>query len=99
MENPIKIAVDAMGGDNSPVKIIEGIEIHNSVSNNIFYNIFGNQTLIYPLIKILKFKKKIINYSYRVKLKIQIVLYQQQKKEDTSMWLSIESLKLMSQMQ
>ena len=40
MDNPIKIAIDAMGGDNSPEKVIKGIEIHSSVSKNIFYNIF-----------------------------------------------------------
>ena len=28
MINSIKIAVDAMGGDNSPEKVAEGIEIH-----------------------------------------------------------------------
>ena len=27
MSNKIKIAIDAMGGDNSPKKIIEGINI------------------------------------------------------------------------
>ena len=51
MNNPIKIAVDAMGGENSPLKIIKGIEIHNSDSNNVFYNIFGDQKIIEPLIK------------------------------------------------
>ena len=29
MDNPIKIAVDAMGGENSPEKVIKGIEIHS----------------------------------------------------------------------
>ena len=29
MNNPIIIAVDAMGGDNSPNKVIEGISIHS----------------------------------------------------------------------
>ena len=32
MQNLIKIAVDAMGGDNSPEKIIKGI-IHNHHKN------------------------------------------------------------------
>ena len=95
MENPIKIAVDAMGGDNSPVKIIEGIEIHNSVSNNIFYNIFGNQTLIYPLIKNSKIPEK--NYKIiHTESKIEDTdspLSAAKKGKDTSMWLSIESLK------
>ena len=34
MDNPIKIAIDAMGGDNSPEKVIKGIEIHNLTSKN-----------------------------------------------------------------
>ena len=54
MDNPIIIAVDAMGGDNSPSKVIEGISIHSKVSNNIKYKIFGNKNLIIPLIE--KFK-------------------------------------------
>ena len=38
----IKIAVDAMGGDNSPKKIIDGI-IHNHKSNkDVWYKIFGD---------------------------------------------------------
>ena len=49
MNNPIKIAVDAMGGENSPKKVIKGIEIHNKNSKNIFYNIFGNKKLIEPI--------------------------------------------------
>ena len=50
MINPVKIAVDAMGGENSPSKVIKGIEIHSLNSSNIFYNIFGNQNLIIPSI-------------------------------------------------
>tara|TARA_B100001121_G_C18130005_1_gene362935 strand:+ start:39 stop:152 length:114 start_codon:yes stop_codon:yes gene_type:complete len=30
MINPIRIAVDAMGGENSPYKVIKAIEIHKS---------------------------------------------------------------------
>ena len=43
MNNPIIIAVDAMGGDNSPNKVIEGISIHSKSSENINYKIFGNK--------------------------------------------------------
>ena len=57
MDNPIIIAVDAMGGDNSPSKIIEGISIHSKVSKNIKYKIFGNIDLINPLIEKYKFQK------------------------------------------
>ena len=42
MNNPIIIAVDAMGGDNSPDKVIEGISIHSKSSMDVKYKIFGN---------------------------------------------------------
>ena len=35
---------------NSPDKIINGIKLHNSKSNQIFYNIFGDRDLIQPII-------------------------------------------------
>ena len=37
MSELIKIAVDAMGGDNSPKKIIDGIILNNQTNKNIFY--------------------------------------------------------------
>ena len=40
MKKMITIAVDAMGGDNSPQKIIDGIELHNNNSKNVFYKLF-----------------------------------------------------------
>ena len=39
MSELIKIAVDAMGGDNSPKKIIDGIILNNQTNKNIFYKI------------------------------------------------------------
>ena len=59
MADLIKIAVDAMGGDGSPKKIIDGI-IHNSKSkSNIFFKIFGNREKIEKCINN-KIKKKYI---------------------------------------
>ena len=37
MNDPIKIAVDAMGGEDSPNKVISGVEIHHLSSRNTFY--------------------------------------------------------------
>jgi glycerol-3-phosphate acyltransferase PlsX len=51
MEKMITIAVDAMGGDNSPQKIIDGIELYNRNSKNIFYKIFGDKNIIDPIIQ------------------------------------------------
>ena len=50
MQNLIKIAVDAMGGDNSPEKIIKGM-IHNHHKNkNLFFRIFGSKNKILEIL-------------------------------------------------
>ena len=50
MSDLTKIAVDAMGGDGSPKKIIDGI-IHSHKSNKEnFFKIFGDKIKIEPLI-------------------------------------------------
>ena len=46
MKNPIVIAVDAMGGDNSPKKIIEGIELYHHKNKNIYFKLFGDKNQI-----------------------------------------------------
>ena len=51
MNDPITIAIDAMGGDNSPNKVIEGIKIFSKNSNETNYKIFGDKSLIEPLIE------------------------------------------------
>ena len=50
MSNKIKIAVDAMGGDNSPEKIIKGLSYHSKGTKDVTYNIFGDQEIINKLI-------------------------------------------------
>ncbi len=95
MNNPIKIAVDAMGGDNSPNKVIKGLDIHNKQSDNIYYNIFGNKKIIEPLIKNTNLKKEVykINHTENVIEDTDSPLSAAKKGKDTSMWLAIESLK------
>ena len=51
MTKPIIIAVDAMGGDNAPQKVLDGIELHHNKTENIFYNIFGNKESINSILK------------------------------------------------
>ena len=50
----IKIAVDAMGGDDSPNKVINGIIHHYDKNKNIFYKIFGDEQKIINFILITK---------------------------------------------
>ena len=95
MNNPIFVAVDAMGGDNSPNKVIEGIKLHSNSSADVFYKIFGNQELIYPLIKEYNLSKKrfeIIHTNDVVEGE-DTALSAAKRGKKTSLWLAIESLK------
>ena len=64
MKKKITIAIDAMGGENSPTKIIKGIEIHSLSTKDVFYNIFGDQKQIEPLIKKTKIFKSFKKNSF-----------------------------------
>ena len=95
MRDHITIAIDAMGGENSPDKTIEGISHHLKNSVNTFYLIFGNEKLINPLIK----KYKINSDKYKIIHTEKIIedtdtaLGAAKKGKDTSLWLAMESLK------
>ena len=95
MNKPIVISVDAMGGDNSPKKIIDGIELYQQKNINIFYKLFGDKNLIEKSLK----NKKIDNQSYEIIHTDDNVkdgdsaLTAAKRGKNTSMWLSIESVK------
>jgi len=94
MSDLINIAVDAMGGDGSPKKIIDGI-IHNHKSNKEnFFKIFGDENQIQNYIdkKIDKSFYEIIHTNKAVK-STDSPLEAAKRGKDTSMWLSIESVK------
>tara|TARA_B100000242_G_scaffold252096_1_gene194045 strand:- start:848 stop:1849 length:1002 start_codon:yes stop_codon:yes gene_type:complete len=94
MLDSVKIAVDAMGGDNSPKKVIDGI-IHNHQKNDkVFFKIFGNKKEIEKLIE----KKISINnfeivHTDNFVLSTDTPLEAAKKGKNTSMWLAIESVK------
>ena len=95
MNNKIIIAIDAMGGDDSPNKVIKGISLHSENANNVIYKIFGNKDLINPLInkyKIPKDKFTIIHTDKIVEGE-DTALSAAKRGKDTSLWLAIESLK------
>ena len=94
MVDLVKIAVDAMGGDGSPKKVIEGI-IHNHKSNQEnFFQIFGEKN------KITKFLDNKIHEKYydivdtkNIVKSTDSPLEAAKRGKDTSMWLAIESVK------
>ncbi len=90
----IKIAVDAMGGENSPKKVIDGVLKNNKENKNIIYNIFGDKEKIVNFLpsnydsdtfNICDTKNKILD--------TDSPLSAAKKGKDTSMWMTIESVK------
>ena len=90
----VKIAVDAMGGDGSPKKVIDGIILNHQKNKDNFFKIFGNKKRISELIN-----NKISNDFYEIINTDDIVkstdspLEGAKRGKKTSMWLSIESVK------
>ena len=94
MTDLIKIAVDAMGGDGSPKKIIDGIILNHKSNKKNFFKIFGDKTQINKIID-----GKISNDFFEIVHTDKIVkntdspLEGAKRGKETSMWLAIESVK------
>jgi len=94
MSDMIKIAVDAMGGDGSPKKIIDGIILNHKSNKKNFFKIFGDKTQINKIID-----GKISNDFFEIVHTDKIVkntdspLEGAKRGKETSMWLAIESVK------
>ena len=95
MTNKVKIAIDAMGGENSPKKIIEGIEISLKSNQENFFYLYGKKDLLKKEIS----KKRLIRESCEIINAEDIILDDEsplagaKKSKNTSMWKAIESLK------
>ena len=94
MSSTIKIAVDAMGGDGSPKKIVDGIIHHYKDNKNTFYQIFGNQEIIQNHIteSLPKSCFEIIHTDETVR-GTDSPLEAAKRGKTTSMWLAIQSVK------
>ncbi len=94
MSEIIKIAVDAMGGDGSPKKVIDGIILNHHTNKDNFFKIFGDENKIIKLIneKIDKHFYEIVHTNNTVK-STDSPLEGAKRGKDTSMWLAIESVK------
>ena len=94
MTKAITIAVDAMGGDNSPKKILEGINLHYKKSKNIFYKIFGDTNILNKIVPS-SLPKEVyeLNHTNETVKDTDTPLSGAKKGKNTSMWLAIESVK------
>jgi len=90
-----RIAIDAMGGENSPKKIIDGIELSLKENKENFFKLYGNKDQLNVLINK---KPEINNYCDIIHTENYIKdeespLTAAKKSKSTSMWQSIESQK------
>ena len=94
MLTPIRIAVDAMGGDNSPEKVIRGISLHSKKKEAILYNIFGDVDKISEFIKKYPIKQNYKLFDTKEKISNDDTALSAAKKgKNTSMWKAIDSVK------
>ena len=93
MSKTIKIAVDAMGGDNSPKKIIDGINHHYKSNTNTFYQIFGDKEKIQNYIIQLPTSSFEIIHTKDLVKGTDSPLEGAKRGKNTSMWLAIQSVK------
>ena len=93
MTKILNIAVDAMGGEGSPKKTIDGIIHHSKSTKNINYNIFGDEKEIKESLKDLRHNSyKIFDTQDKI-LDIDSPLTAARKGKNSSMWKAIESVK------
>tara|TARA_B110000014_G_C20117794_1_gene590966 strand:+ start:1759 stop:2760 length:1002 start_codon:yes stop_codon:yes gene_type:complete len=95
MTNKVKIAVDAMGGEKSPKKIINGIEISLQKNKEVFFYLYGNEDLLKQEIsktKLVEKHSEIIN-TKDIILDDESPLAAAKRGKDSSMWKTIEALK------
>ena len=95
MSNKVKIAIDAMGGENAPKKIVDGIEISLKTNKENFFYLYGKRNLIEKEIS----NRKFLNEYCEIIEADDIILDNEspltgaKKSKNTSMWKAIESLK------
>ena len=93
MTEKVRIAIDAMGGEKSPNKIIEGINISLKINKENYFMLYGRKEEIK---KELKKYKEINNYCEIIDTKDYIQddespLTAAKRGKESSMWKSIES--------
>ena len=94
MQDLIKIAVDAMGGDGSPKKIIDGLIYNHKKNKENFFRIFGKKEEIEKNLgnQINSNFFEIIDTNNKVE-STDSPLEAAKRGKDTSMWLAINSVK------
>ena len=95
MTRKISIAIDAMGGDNSPDKTIEGVSffLKRNKENDFFINLYGDENKIKDKLK----KYKVVSNQIKIHHSVSVIsnevtpLTAIKNSKNTSMWNCIKS--------
>ena len=95
MDKKITIAIDAMGGENSPTKVIEAVKSILPKNKNLLFKLFGNLSEINKLIGndlLLKNQCVVVNSELNIS-DDESPLQAAKKGNKSSMWQAINSVK------
>jgi len=89
------VAVDAMGGDESPLKVIKGLDLFLQNNQDLKFLIFGNRDLINPIIEkypLVGTSSTIVHTNEKVSDN-ESPLEAVKNGKNSSMWLALTALK------
>ena len=95
MNNKVNIAIDAMGGENSPKKVIDGINISLQTNKENFFYLYGQQKLLEKEIT----KSKLVQQNCEIIDTKDVIVDDEsplaaaKRGKETSMWKAVESQK------
>ena len=95
MSNKINIAIDAMGGENSPKKVIDGINISLQSNKENFFFLYGQQDILEREIT----KNKLVQQNCKIIHTKDIIVDNEsplaaaKRGKESSMWKTIQTLK------
>jgi phosphate acyltransferase len=96
MNNDVRIALDAMGGDHGPPTVVPAASIALIRRPDISFSFYGDQRLIDPLLKgypPLAAKSRIVHTEIAVKMTDKPSQALRAGRRASSMWLSLEAVK------
>ncbi len=96
MSNPVRIALDAMGGDHGPSVVIPGAAEALERRANIEFLLFGDEAVLGPLVALhpaLKAQSRIIHTDVAVGMDEKPSQALRRTRRASSMWMAIDAVK------
>ncbi len=96
MTKPVRIALDAMGGDFGPAVVLPGADLAAMRRTDTEYLLFGDEAQLRPLLdrqKHLKPRAKIVHTTVAVRMDDKPSQALRQGRRDSSMWRAIDAVR------